>query len=141
MMGGIVSKKLHSSRTSLCIMGYGLQIIMASVMIFSCFALLNHYQLYVPSSLMIVVTILCQMMTMFGVCMATSNALALALTEYKWCIGTASSLFGCFYYCFISLFTFCMGFLHNGTLLPMPLYFLALACFMFAVSKAYLRIK
>ena len=33
---------------------------------------------------------------MFGVCMTTSNALALALVNYKWCIGTASSLFGFF---------------------------------------------
>jgi len=46
-----------------------------------------------------------QMIIMFSVCMATSNALSLALANYKWCIGTASSLFGLGHYCIISLFT------------------------------------
>jgi DHA1 family bicyclomycin/chloramphenicol resistance-like MFS transporter len=63
---------------------------------------------------------------MFGNSMAIGNALALGLRDYKGCIGTASSLFGCFYYFWISLFTLGMGYLHNGTLLPMPLYFLGL---------------
>jgi hypothetical protein len=71
--------------------------------------------------------------------MVTSSALALALVDYKWCVGTASSLFGFFYYCFISLFTLGMGMLHNGTLLPMPLYFLSIAIFMIVAKKATLR--
>ena len=71
--------------------------------------------------------------------MATSNALALALTDYKWCIGTASSLFGFFYYCLISLFTLGMGFLHNGTLLPMPLYFFCIGLFMLIVQRTMIK--
>ena len=116
MMGGMLSKKLHSSHTSQSIMGYGLRVIMTSAVIFSSFAFVNHSILQLPNYLMIAITIINQMVLMFGICMATSNALALALVDYKWCIGTASSLFGFFYYCLISLFTLGMGFFHNGTL-------------------------
>jgi DHA1 family bicyclomycin/chloramphenicol resistance-like MFS transporter len=139
MMGGMLSKKLHNSHLSQSIMGYGLWIIAISAAIFSGFSLVNHCILQLPNDLMIAITIISQMVMMFGICIATSNALALALVDYKWCIGTASSLFGFFYYCLISLFTLGMGFLHNGTLLPMPLYFLALSCFMMVANRILLR--
>jgi Bcr/CflA subfamily drug resistance transporter len=135
MMGGMLSKKLHSSHASQIIMGYGLWIIVTSAAIFSGFSLANHNILQLPNDLMIAITIISQMVMMFGISMATSNALALALVDYKWCIGTASSLFGFFYYCLISLFTLGMGFLHNGTLLPMPLYFFCIAAFMIIVQR------
>ena len=70
------------------------------------------------------------MMTVFAVCIITSNALAASLVNYRDCIGTASSLFGCFYMTGISLCTLGMGLLHNGTLFPMPFYFLAIAILM-----------
>ena len=135
MMGGILSKKLHNHHTAKTIMGYGLVIILASASIFSLFTVIHTNILPFPTNLMIGITILSQMSIMFGICMATSNALALALADYKWCIGTASSLFGFFYYSLISLFTLGMGALHNDTLLPMPLYFLGISLFMLIVQK------
>ena len=135
MMGGILSKKLHNHHTAKTIMGYGLVIILASASIFSLFTIIHTNILPLSTNLMIGITILSQMSIMFGICMATSNALALALADYKWCIGTASSLFGFFYYCLISLFTLGMGALHNDTLLPMPLYFLGISLFMLIVQK------
>lgn len=141
MMGGIVSKKLHSKYSSKEIMGRGLFIIAFATTFFSLLALIDHHLLTLPFQLMIMVTILSQMGSAFGICMATSNALALALVDYKHAIGSASSLFGFFYYCLISLFTFFMGFLHNGTLLTMPLYFLGLSCFMLIVNHVMLKNK
>ena len=135
MMGGILSKKLHNHHTAKTIMGYGLVIILASASIFSLFTVIHTNILPLSTNLMIGITILSQMSIMFGICMATSNALALALADYKWCIGTASSLFGFFYYSLISLFTLGMGALHNDTLLPMPLYFLGISLFMLIVQK------
>ncbi len=79
------------------------------------------------------------MIIMFGICMCTSNALALALVEYTWCLRIASSLFGFFYYCFISLIILGMGSLHNGTLLPMPLCFLALSIVMVFIEKMLIQ--
>ena len=141
MMGGIVSKKLHCKYSSKEIMRSGLLIIAFATTFFSLLALISHHLLTLPFQLMITATILSQMGSAFGICMATSNALALALVDYKHAIGSASSLFGFFYYCLISLFTFFMGFLHNGTLLPMPLYFLGLSCFMIIVNRMMLRSK
>lgn len=135
MMGGILSKKLHNHHTAKTIMGYGLVIILASASIFSVFTVIHTNILPLSTNLMIGITILSQMSIMFGICMATSNALAVALVDYKWCIGTASSLFGFFYYCLISLFTLGMGALHNDTLLPMPLYFFGISLFMLIVQK------
>lgn len=139
MMGGALSKKLHDHHSSKTIMTYGLIIITASTSMFSLMTLINQGMFHLPNSSMIAVTIVSQMCVAFGICMATSNALALALVDYKHAIGTASSLFGFFYYCLISLLTLGMGALHNGTLLPMPLYFLAISLMMLAVRKLMLE--
>ena len=139
MLGGIVSKRLQNKHSSKEIMGYGLLIIAFATTIFSCVATINHNLFALHSHIMIAITILSQMGCAFGICMATSNALALALADYKHAIGTASSLFGFFYYCLISLFTLFMGLLHDGTLLPMPLYFLSLSCFMMIVNRICLK--
>ncbi|MDF3047495.1 MAG: hypothetical protein K0R73_613 [Candidatus Midichloriaceae bacterium] len=135
MLGGMLSKKLHNTHASANIMSYGLYIILSANFVFSAFILWHSFVSPIPVKYVIALTILMQMVSTFGGCMAMSNALALALVDYKWCIGTASSLFGSFYYCLISGFTLIMGALHNGTLLPMPLYFLALSFFMMLVKK------
>jgi Bcr/CflA subfamily drug resistance transporter len=138
MMGGILSKKLHKSHTAKKIMDYGLILMLSSSAVFSCLAVLYVYVHALPERLMVVITVLSQMSMMLGICMVTSNALAMALVDYKWCIGTASSLFGFFYYGWIALFTFGMGYLHNGTLLVMPLYFLGIAVFILIIQHLML---
>ena len=133
--GGMLARKLHDTHTSQRIMVYGLKIIFGGTLFFSTVILLNVF-LPLSGDVLIVVTVVSQMSLMFGVCMATTNALALALVDYKWCIGTASGLFGFFYYIGTSLFTFGMGSLHNGTLFPMPFYFLAISLLMLLVQRA-----
>jgi DHA1 family bicyclomycin/chloramphenicol resistance-like MFS transporter len=135
MIGGMLSRYLHNFYSSKKIMGCGLMIICIASIAFSLIALTNYYALLLTSQQMIISTIICQMFISLGICMATSNALSLALVDYKYAIGTASSLFGFFYYCLISLFTFGMGYLHNGTLIVMPLYFLALSLIMLLIDK------
>jgi DHA1 family bicyclomycin/chloramphenicol resistance-like MFS transporter len=139
MAGGMLSRKLHCRYSSNEIMSYGLVIIVFSATFFSSMLIL-HYSIHaLPRGVLILITLFSQMGCAFGGCMATSNALALALAEYKQAIGTASSLFGFFYYCFISVCTFFMGVLHNGTLLPMPLYFLMLGLIMLAIYHVLLK--
>ena len=79
-------------------MAYGLYTIVVFAFLISSAAIL-HMSMNFPKSWMVGAIIVSQMGIMFGVCMATSNALALALVNYKWCIGTASSLFGFFLLC------------------------------------------
>lgn len=139
MLGGFFSRTLHKKHSSKEIMGYGICIVTLATTIFSSIALINHSVWPFAPSVMIAVVLLSQMACAFGLCLIISNALALSLVDYKQEVGTASSLFGFFYYAGISLVTFLMGFLHNGTLLPMPLYFLSLSCFMFLINHLYLR--
>jgi len=139
MLGGLTSKQLHSKYSANQIMGFGIVIIAIASALFSLLILghvINFYNLTNLS--LIIITILIQTILMFGVCMVQSNALATALIDYKWCIGTASSLFGFYYYCGISFFTFVMGFLHNGTLVPMPLYFFAISLLMLLIKQLIL---
>ncbi|KTC71699.1 multidrug resistance protein [Legionella birminghamensis] len=135
MMGGLVSKRLHTHYSSDKIMRYGLLIILIATISYSSFAVVSN----LPPAIMITASLIMLMIIMFGSCMVTSNALALALTDFKWCIGTASSLFGFLYYCLISLFTVGMGYFHNATLWAMPLYFLGIGLFMFLVDKLMIK--
>ncbi len=141
MLGGLYSVKLQKKHSSSSVLGYGLAIILFSSVLFASVTLWHRELGQISNTILIATTILVQMIMMFGRCIVTSNALALALVDYKWCIGTASSWFGFFYYCFISLFTFGMGMLHDGTLLPMPLYFFAIAVFMMVVKSVTIREK
>lgn len=145
-LGGVYSRSLNARMSGEEIIRVGLKIILCATILASLWAgalhmyggvlLMGAYRM-----LLIAITLLTQMVIMFGVCMVTSNALAIALVDYKRSIGSATSLFGFFYYCFISLFTFGMGVLHNGTLLPMPLYFLCIAVGMGLVERFVLHKK
>ncbi len=66
----------------------------------------------------------------FGIGLVIPNALSHALSAYQHSIGTAGALFGLLYYILIAGFTFLMGLLHDGTALPMPLYFFILIAMM-----------
>ena len=103
-------------------MNRGLSITGIAATLFSVISLF-HTIVYFSPYFMIIATLFSQMSIALGICMTTSNALALALVDYKGCIGTASSFFGFFYYCLISLFTLGMGWLHEGSLLVMPCIF------------------
>lgn len=134
MMGGLLSKYLHHFHISRTIMAYGQTVVLAATTTFSVLILLGVGTM-LPSNWMIALTLVLQMCIAFGLVMSNGNALAMALVDYKWCTGTASSLFGFFYYMFTSLITLGMGMLHNGTLYPMPLYFCFIAICMVLVRR------
>ncbi len=136
--GGLLSRKLQAIHDSKKIMRYGLLITLVGSSFFTIIILLSQI-IPMSNALLIATTLVAQMIIAFGTCIANSNALPIALTDYKWCVGTASSLFGFFYYCIVSVVTMGMAILHNGTLLPMPFYFLGISLFMLLVSKTVLR--
>ncbi len=72
---------------------------------------------------------------LLGIGVAIPNCLSLALAHYGDVLGTAGAIFGLGYYVVISLITGGMSFLHNGSLVIMPMYFLVLAISMVLVSK------
>lgn len=135
MLGGLYSKHLQAYMSGQAILTRGLWVILATTALFSGLVLMHTYGVAVHDQWLVAAAIANQAICLFAICAVTSNALALALVDFKWCIGTASSLFGLFYYALISTFNFGMGVLHNGTLLPMPLYFFSIAVFMLVIDK------
>jgi len=80
--------------------------------------------------------------TFLGIGLIIPNSLSMALKPFQGAVGTAGSIFGFLYYCFISLFAWLMGFIHNGTVYPMPIYFLGLSTLIvFAGTLVQARIK
>lgn len=72
---------------------------------------------------------------------ALPNCLSLALTDFQDVIGTAGALFSLGYYLLVSLFTFGMSLLHNGTLYMMPVYFLVIGSVMLLLTRTFLFSK
>ena len=72
---------------------------------------------------------------------ALPNCLSLALTDFQHVIGTAGAIFSLGYYLLVSLFTFSMSKLHNGTLMVMPLYFLVIGSVMLLLARKLLSPK
>ena len=134
VIGSIVSAKMQNRIEGLKIIKYGIRLILGSNILFS-IAVLAKNLLGLSNMKLFAVTVVMMMGNMVGVCIVTSNSLAMSLQKYRYAIGTASSLFGFFYYICISLWSFGMGMLHNATLLPMPLYFLGLSALMLLIFK------
>ena len=65
--------------------------------------------------------------------------LSTALQKHQAVLGTAGALFGLSYYILIALLTWVMGLIHNGTIYPMPFYFLILSLISFAVCRSLMR--
>lgn len=137
MLGGYLSRKMHNHLPSLIILGYGIGVVLFGTTVFWSLTLLL-YIMQVSSIMYTVLTLISMMFIMTGIGMMIPNALSLALEEYRSAVGTASALFGFFYYTLISLFTLGMGALHNDTLFPMPFYFAGIGVSMFVVYKTML---
>jgi Bcr/CflA subfamily drug resistance transporter len=73
-----------------------------------------------------------------GVSLIISNSLSIALGRYKETLGMSGAIFGTLYYMGISALTAMMSYLHNGTALPMPLFFAVLSlCLLLAGKHLY----
>lgn len=136
LCGGLVGRKLHDHRDSRAILNYGL-----GTTLLGSFFFVGIIGIPFNRILLIGGSLLAMMLMMGGIALVTSNALSLSLVGYKKCIGTASSLFGFFYYSLVSLFTLGIGYLHNETLAVMPIYFCGIAVFMIVINKTLLREK
>lgn len=126
VIGSLTSRKLQSYRTGEQIVKYGLILMLCTSLAWTMFIaslpFINLSQRWI-----IAISLNAIAFIMTGIAMVTPNTLSLALKDYQYAVGSASSLFGCYYCLLVSLFTFGMGMLHNCTLLPMPLYFFVIS--------------
>jgi len=70
----------------------------------------------------------------FGISLMVPNTLSIALKDYGKVLGSAGSILGTIYYIIIAIATSVMSYLHNGSAIPMPLYFLAIASLLILVK-------
>jgi Bcr/CflA subfamily drug resistance transporter len=125
LTGGLISYQLNRKSVP------GHKLILLGFVIMFLSALLFVYLVFlevVPSSsniLMAIASIILPVSGIFvGAAISLPNILSNALIGYDEALGTAGSLFSFSYYMIVALATFLMGFMHNGTLYPMPIYFL-----------------
>lgn len=138
MLGSHASKKLHDQAvSSYTIIDKGTVLVLLGAACFVIGILLLH-AILMHTLYAIILTLASMTFIMAGIGMIIPNILSLALEQYRTTIGTASSLFGFYYYCLISLFTLIMGLLHNDTLLPMPLFFFGIALAIY-VATHYIK--
>lgn len=139
VMGASLSRFLHNHLTSKDILWRGILIFLMGTGCFVLSVFLGGF-FSIPPFLTIIFSIGSMAIVSMGSAMIMPNCLSLALEDYQHAVGTASSLFGFFYYALTSLFTLGMGILHNDTLYPMPFYFsgiglLILAAFLTLIEK------
>ncbi len=98
---------------------YGTSCVILGGYIYTFMVLTNHFNSGLISLTFLVTTLF---IIFFGIGLIVPNSLSHALKSYQKMAGTAGSIFGGGYYCFIALFTALLSFFHNGTALPLPLY-------------------
>ncbi|MGE7926543.1 multidrug effflux MFS transporter [Lysinibacillus xylanilyticus] len=76
--------------------------------------------------------------TLLGSGIALPNCLSLALVSFQDVIGTAGAIFSLGYYLLVSLITSGMSFLHNGSLMIMPLYFFSLSMILLLFGRKFI---
>jgi DHA1 family bicyclomycin/chloramphenicol resistance-like MFS transporter len=92
-------------------------------------------------TLSITLTLGCMCVAYMGMDITKPSLLSHALEDYQHVAGTASSLFGFYYYLITALTTFIMASLRNGTLTMMPLYFFAVSVLMVVIFKGFIARK
>lgn len=127
LFGGILSHKLSGKLAGKQIAYLGCAIMLISNLLLCLFAwanLINHD--HVLQSILLLMLPMASII--LGSCSLTLPfIISTALTQYRSILGTASAIFGLFYYVLISFCTWAMGLIHNGTIMPMPLYFMTLS--------------
>lgn len=77
--------------------------------------------------------------TFLGINITLPNALNIALKNYEDVIGTASGIFSFGYYILVSLFTYLMSVIHNGTIVTLPIYIGMIVILMLVTYKINIK--
>lgn len=83
----------------------------------------------------------CIFLVFVGTGITLPNCLSQGLTDFQAVIGTAGGIFSLGYYLVVSLLTYGMSSLHNGSLWMMPLYFLGISCVMLILNLLFVPKK
>jgi len=127
LLGSLVSRKLGHYLQQNTIIKAGCFVMLVSSLFlvsFSSLGLINPH--HVTTAILVV------MLPMMGIIFGSFGliipvTLSQALVKYKQVLGSAGAVFGLSYYICIAGLTWLMGLIHNGTVFPMPIYFVLLS--------------
>lgn len=132
-LGGMISKKLHRLQMS----SDNIISVAIKLMCFGSltFFLSNYFGLVEKTNMVaaLILTLLWITVIITGLAMIIPNCLSQALENYGNFAGTAASLFGFTYYLIIAGFTALIGYMHDGSLIQLPLYMLIISISMWTV--------
>lgn len=134
ILGSLLSKRLLSIYQPEKIILLGIKTMMFGTL----FLLITSMANNLPESVQFWLMLIGIFILLTGTGIALPNCLSLALVDFQDVIGSAGAIFSLGYYLLVSLFTFGMSKLHNGTLLAMPLYFLIIGVLMFLLARKFL---
>ncbi|MEG0732307.1 MAG: multidrug effflux MFS transporter [Vagococcus sp.] len=135
IVGALLSKRLLKTHQPEWIISLGIKIMLLG----STLLLVSSYTTSLSKWIQFSAILISVFITLLGTGTALPNCLSLALVDFKDVVGSAGAIFSLGYYLLVSLITFGMSHLHNGTLYIMPIYFLSLGIIMLLLSKRYIK--
>lgn len=137
MLAGIIGKILNKKHSHDRIVKISIAIILCGVALFFCSTWMYILNYFTSAQSMVNLSVSSRSIILFGQILFANVILSMALSDYKRKIGTASSLFGLYYYGVTSCVTFVMGCIHNGSMYVMPTYFLIILVGIVLVYKKF----
>ncbi|MDT2847831.1 multidrug effflux MFS transporter [Vagococcus carniphilus] len=135
IIGALLSKKLLKTYQPERIILLGIRIMLLG----STLLLVSSYTDFLSKWIQFTAILISVFITLLGTGTALPNCLSLALVDFKDVVGSAGAIFSLGYYLLVSLITFGMSHLHNGTLYIMPIYFISLGFIMLVLTKRYIK--
>ena len=131
ILGSLLSKRLVTTRQPEKIILDGIKIMLVGISIILAVSVSTFFTSEWQWFMLLVGIFI----TLLGTGTALPNCLSLALMDFQDVIGSAGGLFSLGYYLLVSVVTFGMSFVHNGTLWAMPCYFLLIGLIMLKLAK------
>jgi len=133
IIGAMISKRLVNKYQPEKVIHFG-----CLVMAVGALLLLIVSTLPLPNFVLLIGILVTIFITLLGSGIALPNCLSLALVNFQDVIGTAGAIFSLGYYLLVSFITSGMSFLHNGSLIIMPLYFFILTMILFIFGRKFI---
>ncbi|OMD68778.1 Bcr/CflA family drug resistance efflux transporter [Paenibacillus odorifer] len=137
IVGAMISKRLLTLYAPEKIIHIGCLVMASGALLLTIASSLDS----LPDMIVIVCILITLFVLLMGAGIALPNCLSLALVQFQDVVGTAGAIFSLGYYLLVSLATWGMSALHNGSLLTMPIYFLGISGGMWLLGKKFIVVE
>ncbi|MEK3863264.1 MULTISPECIES: multidrug effflux MFS transporter [Paenibacillus] len=137
IVGAMISKRLLTLYAPEKIIHIGCLVMAGGALLLTIASSLDS----LPDMIVIVCILITLFVLLMGAGIALPNCLSLALVQFQDVVGTAGAIFSLGYYLLVSLATWGMSTLHNGSLLTMPIYFLGISGGMWLLGKKFIVVE